>query len=104
MSGYKQTLCQGTVGKCECRRDMRWNSAEGECQIFLDVDCSRITYDTRPSTAGTMTPSPLTLTIPVLSSVLAAVDRANAALRVDETSAQVVPDIGERNTESQQIY
>ena len=44
---------QGTVGKCECRRDMRWNSAEGECQIFLDVDCSRITYDTRPSTAGT---------------------------------------------------
>ena len=52
MSGYKQALCQGTVGKCECRRDMRWNSAEGECQIFLDVDCSRITYDTRPSTAG----------------------------------------------------
>ena len=36
--------------------------------------------------------------------MLAAVDRANAALRVDETSAQVVPDIGERNTESQQIY
>ena len=35
--------------------------------------------------------------------MLAAVDRANAALRVDETSAQVVPDIGERNTESQQI-
>ena len=27
--------------------------------------------------------------------MLAAVDRANAALRVDETSAQVVPDIGE---------
>ena len=85
---------------------MRWHGAEGECQIFLDVDCSRITYDTRPSTAGhsDTISSHTVLTIPVLSSVLAAVDRANAALRVDETSAQVVPDIGERNTESQQIY
>jgi len=56
---------QGTVGKCECRRDMRWNAEAGECQIYLDVDCSRITYDTAPS-----------------SGVLAAVDRANNALAV----------------------
>ena len=45
-------MCQGTVGQCECRRDMRWHAAEGECQIFLDVDCGGLTYDTRPSTAG----------------------------------------------------
>jgi len=42
---------QGNVGQCECRRDMRWNSATGECQIYMDVDCSRITYDTPPSQA-----------------------------------------------------
>merc|ERR1719208_198492 len=29
---------------------MKWNSEAGECQIFLDVDCSSITYDTKPST------------------------------------------------------
>ena len=40
---------QGTVGQCECRPDMRWNTAEGECQFFLDVDCSSFTYDTKPS-------------------------------------------------------
>lgn len=42
---------------------MRWNAAEGECQFYMDVDCSQITYDTAPSQA-----------------VLSAVDRANAAL------------------------
>jgi len=42
---------QGNIGKCECRRDMKWNSQTGECQIYMDVDCSRITYDTPPSTA-----------------------------------------------------
>ena len=31
---------------------MRWNAAEGECQIYMDVDCSQITYDTQPSQAG----------------------------------------------------
>eukprot|EP00088_Acartia_fossae_P002654 TRINITY_DN1109_c0_g1_i2.p1 TRINITY_DN1109_c0_g1~~TRINITY_DN1109_c0_g1_i2.p1 ORF type:complete len:474 (-),score=121.22 TRINITY_DN1109_c0_g1_i2:391-1812(-) len=39
----------GPDGRCECREDMRWNSQEGECQIYLDVDCSAITYDTEPS-------------------------------------------------------
>ena len=32
---------QGTVGQCECRPDMRWNTAEGA--FFLDVDCSSFT-------------------------------------------------------------
>jgi len=41
----------GQSGKCECRRDMRWNSQQGECQMYLDVDCSAITYDTPPSAA-----------------------------------------------------
>jgi len=36
-------------GKCECRQDMKWNTASSECQLFIDVDCSSITYDTKPS-------------------------------------------------------
>jgi len=41
----------GEKGKCECRRDMRWNSEQGsnECQLYIDVDCSKVTYDTKPS-------------------------------------------------------
>jgi len=36
-------------GKCQCKSDMKWNQAAQECQIFIDVDCSAITYDTPPS-------------------------------------------------------
>jgi len=52
----------GQPGTCECRRDMRWNADGGECQFYMDVDCSSVTYDT-PASAG----------------VLAAVSRAQAA-------------------------
>jgi len=39
-------LTTGSVqGRCQCRRDMRWNSEAGECQIYMNVDCSSITYD-----------------------------------------------------------
>eukprot|EP00092_Neocalanus_flemingeri_P057738 GFUD01068697.1.p1 GENE.GFUD01068697.1~~GFUD01068697.1.p1 ORF type:complete len:508 (-),score=124.13 GFUD01068697.1:681-2204(-) len=38
-----------TGGKCECRQDMRWNTQKSECQMYIDVDCSSITYDTKPS-------------------------------------------------------
>jgi len=36
----------GTTGKCECRRDMRWNPMTGRCQIYMDVDCSTLEYST----------------------------------------------------------
>merc|ERR1719250_94837 len=36
-------------GKCECRSDMKWNTQHSECQLYMDVDCSTITYDTEPS-------------------------------------------------------
>jgi len=36
-------------GKCECRTDMKWNTQRSECQLYMDVDCSSITYDTKPS-------------------------------------------------------
>ena len=42
-------LTTGGEGRCQCRRDMRWNRAEGECQLYLDVDCSTITYTSQPS-------------------------------------------------------
>merc|ERR1719474_111905 len=35
--------------KCTCRQDMKWNPKLLECQIFLDVDCSSIDYNTEPS-------------------------------------------------------
>merc|ERR1719319_20933 len=38
-------------GRCECRRDMRWNSGAGECQLYLDADCSSVTYTSAPSAA-----------------------------------------------------
>jgi len=28
---------------------MKWNKETSECQIFIDVDCSKITYETKPS-------------------------------------------------------
>merc|ERR1712130_166638 len=42
-------LTTGREGRCECRRDMRWNTATGECELYLDVDCSRLSYESRPS-------------------------------------------------------
>merc|ERR1712013_511801 len=42
-------LTMGGQGKCQCRTDMRWNTEARECQIYMDVDCSDITYDTPPS-------------------------------------------------------
>jgi len=42
-------LTMGGQGKCQCRTNMRWNTEAGECQIYMDVDCSDITYDTPPS-------------------------------------------------------
>lgn len=47
----KDLTTQGDVGKCECRRDMKWNTEAMECQVYLDVDCSKFTYDTVPSAA-----------------------------------------------------
>ena len=35
--------------RCECRQDMKWNKEAGECQLYIDVDCSSIWYDTKPS-------------------------------------------------------
>merc|ERR1719158_1006778 len=51
------------MGRCECRKDMKWNNEAKECQIFMDVDCSTITYETPPSSA-----------------VLSAVEKATAEL------------------------
>ena len=36
---------------CACRPDMKWNSETGECQIFMDVDCSDIDVNSEPLTA-----------------------------------------------------
>ena len=61
---------QGDAGKCECRQDMKWNTEAGECQIFLDVDCSAITYDTQPS-----------------ATILTAVEKAKAEMKLDGETA-----------------
>merc|ERR1719341_1553254 len=86
-------------GKCQCKPDMRWNKEGGECQMYVDVDCSAITYETPPSKAitdavakaqaGGITPPPSVtdessvLTVPTIdetisSSLLSQVDSAKA--------------------------
>lgn len=69
----KNLTIQGTTGKCECRRDMKWNQQQGECQIYMDVDCSSITYDTAPSQA-----------------VLTAVDKAKAEMTDESKLGEVL--------------
>ena len=69
---------QGSLGQCECRRDMRWNTAEGECQFYLDVDCSSFTYETQPS-----------------PTILAAVERANTAIQARPASTTLDEALGE---------
>lgn len=36
-------------GKCQCKTDMKWNEAKGECQFYFNVDCTQFTYETPPS-------------------------------------------------------
>ena len=38
-----RTHSNGTA-TCVCRSDMRWNALALECQLFIDVDCSDLTY------------------------------------------------------------
>ena len=37
--------------RCQCRPGMKFNEFANECQIFLDVDCSHISYESKPSQA-----------------------------------------------------
>ena len=36
---------------------MKWNTETGECQIFMDVDCSDIDVKSEPATAGSNSPA-----------------------------------------------
>ena len=74
---------QGSVGQCECRRDMRWNTGEGECQFYLDVDCSSFTYDPQPS-----------------SNILAAVGRANTAIQARPDTPTLEETLGQSDSYS----
>ena len=38
---------------CFCRRDMEWNTVTGECQIYMDVDCSNIDLGKNSTTMNT---------------------------------------------------
>ncbi|XP_059093081.1 uncharacterized protein LOC131888283 [Tigriopus californicus] len=35
-------VCSTNTTRCACRDDMRWNLDTGECQVFMDVDCSGV--------------------------------------------------------------
>ena len=41
-------ICSDKSEKCECREDMKWNSDDLECQIYIDVDCSIFGENTDP--------------------------------------------------------
>jgi len=47
-------ICHTSKLTCNCRRNMRWNPVANECQIYLDVDCSKIT-STSPVSASIST-------------------------------------------------
>ena len=74
---------QGRLGQCECRRDMRWNTAEGECQFYMDVDCSSFTYETPPS-----------------ASILEAMERANTASQARQGSTTLEEALGQFHNKS----
>ena len=40
---------EGFMSNCHCKPDMKFNPAVGECQIYIDVNCTAFTYETPPS-------------------------------------------------------
>ena len=44
-------ICNMTIGICQCRNFMKVkvNPSSSQCQLYLDVDCSKISYDSEPS-------------------------------------------------------
>jgi len=36
-------------GKCQCKPDMAWNKGNLQCEIYIDVDCRKYKYETKPS-------------------------------------------------------
>ena len=36
----------GGAGTCACRKNFQWNAEKSECEFYLDVDCSNVTYKT----------------------------------------------------------
>jgi len=67
-------LTVGDQGKCQCRNDMRWNTEAGECQIYMDVDCSKLSYN------STVAPT-----------VLAAAEKATAEIGANPVNATAQP-------------
>ena len=98
----KNLTVQGDTGKCECRQDMRWNEQGGECQVtqyyispdkilklfqlYLDVDCSEITYDSKPS-----------------QTVLDAVDRAKKELIGADENGPILNVTGRTETANESL-
>merc|ERR1711936_463841 len=71
----------------ECRRDMRWNKESGECQIYMDVDCSSITYDTKPS-----------------PTILSAVEKAQKAMEENPNLiGEVIPPLDRTETKNESL-
>jgi len=64
-------------GKCECRSDMKWNTQSSECQLYIDVDCSSITYDTKPSPV-------------ILEAVNKTLERIAESNKTDTNAAEVI--------------
>jgi len=36
--------------ECQCRKDMQWNEEARECQFFIGVDCTNLSFEDTPST------------------------------------------------------
>ena len=44
--------------KCACRNDMKWNADTGECQIYMDVDCSNVDVNKKEGVAAAVSDVP----------------------------------------------
>ena len=56
-------ICSEKSKKCECREDMKWNMEKGECQVYINVDCSIFDYDWRDFSISDLMASPTEISI-----------------------------------------
>jgi len=80
------TVQQG--GKCECRQDFRWNAEKLECQFYLDVDCSSLTYDTKASP----------VVLEAANKTLAKVTADNSTIEIADNTTTVTKEVSLANS------
>ena len=42
-------VCKEDKAQCACRDNFKWNFDTNQCEFYMDVDCSNVTYNSEPS-------------------------------------------------------